>query len=102
MSKQLTEVLAPIAGVKWKHNGLRHSFISYRVAVVQDVGKVALEAGNSPQMIFKHYRELVTPDEAKDWFSIMPTKESGVVVSIIPNTPETIAADRRTPAAASA
>ena len=34
----------------WKHNALRHSFISYRVA------KVSLEAGNSPRMVFSNYR----------------------------------------------
>ena len=56
----------------WKHNALRHSFISYRVAETQDVAKVSLEAGNSPQMIFKHYRELVRPDAAKAWFALMP------------------------------
>jgi integrase len=60
---------APFA---WKHNALRHSFISYRVAETQDVAKVSLEAGNSPQMIFKHYRELVQPKEAKAWFAIVP------------------------------
>jgi len=60
---------APFA---WKHNALRHSFISYRVAETQDVAKVSLEAGNSPQMIFKHYRELVQPKEAKAWFGLMP------------------------------
>ena len=57
---------------KWKHNALRHSFISYRVAQTQNVAQVALEAGNSPQMIFKHYRELVTPKEAEAWFAIVP------------------------------
>jgi len=56
----------------WKHNALRHSFISYRVADIQNVAQVALEAGNSPQMIFKHYRELVRPAEAKAWFAISP------------------------------
>ena len=56
--------------VRWRHNGLRHSFISYRIADVQNVNQVALEAGNSPQMIFQHYRELVTPPEAKEWFGI--------------------------------
>jgi integrase len=56
----------------WKHNALRHSFISYRVADIQNVAQVALEAGNSPQMIFKHYRELVRPDAAKAWFAIVP------------------------------
>ncbi len=59
-------------GFKWKHNGLRHSFISYRVAETQNVAQVALEAGNTPQMIFKHYRELVRPAEGKQWFKIVP------------------------------
>ena len=58
--------------VKWKKNALRHSFISYRVAETHDVAKVALEAGNSPQIIFQHYRELVQPKEAKAWFGIKP------------------------------
>jgi integrase len=58
--------------VQWKKNALRHSFISYRVAETQDVAKVALEAGNSPQIIFQHYRELVQPKEAKAWFGIKP------------------------------
>ena len=37
--------------------------------------QVALEAGNSSQMIFKHYRELVRPAEAEKWFAIMPGQE---------------------------
>ncbi len=61
---------------KWKRNGLRHSFCSYRLAVTQDAAKTSLEAGNSPQMIFRHYRELTTEDEAKEWFSIMPPKSA--------------------------
>ena len=39
-----------------KKNALRHSFISYRVADIQNVNQVALEAGNSAAIIFKHYR----------------------------------------------
>lgn len=58
--------------LEWKHNALRHSFISYRVADVSDVPKVALESGNSPAMIFAHYRELVTAADAKEWFAIVP------------------------------
>ena len=60
------------SGVKWKHNALRHSFISYRVAKVKNVNEVAMEAGNSPEMIFKHYRELVTEKEADAWFGVTP------------------------------
>jgi integrase len=61
-----------LAGVKRKENALRHSFISYRVADTQNVAQVALEAGNSPGMIFAHYREVVTKDDATKWFSIQP------------------------------
>jgi integrase len=56
----------------WKHNALRHSFISYRLAAVQNTAQVALEAGNSPQMIFRHYRELVRPMDAEKWFEVTP------------------------------
>jgi integrase len=64
--------LARKLGIKWPHNGLRHSYISYRIAEIKDAARVALEAGNSPEIIFKHYRELVTEQEAQEWFSITP------------------------------
>jgi integrase len=67
------------SGLRWKSNGLRHSFISYRLAEIQDVNRVALEAGNSPQMIFRHYRELATPEQARTWFSISPAEAQNVV-----------------------
>ena len=70
MPAKVRKILGKDGMFEWKRNGLRHSFISYRVADVQDVAKVSLEAGNSPQMIFKHYRELVTPKAAKAWFQI--------------------------------
>lgn len=57
----------------WKFNGLRHSFISYRMAMVQNENQVAAEAGNSPTMIFQYYRQLVTKAQAEEWFSIIPT-----------------------------
>ena len=59
--------------IEWRRNALRHSYCSYRLAKLKNAAEVALEAGNSPQIIFKHYRELVTPKEADQWFSISPT-----------------------------
>jgi integrase len=59
-------------GFEWPDNGLRHSYISYRLAILHDTARVALEAGNSPEVIFGHYRELVTPEAAKAWFSAQP------------------------------
>jgi integrase len=66
--------------VEWRHNALRHSFCSYRLAQIKNTAEVALEAGNSPQMIFQHYRELVTQADAETWFSIVPAGESNIVV----------------------
>jgi integrase len=63
----------------WKHNGLRHSFCSYRLASIKNAAQVALEAGNSPQMIFAHYRQLVTESEASKWFAVMPDASANVV-----------------------
>ena len=64
--------LARALKIDWPRNVLRDSFISYRIAIVQSADQVALEAGNSPSIIFKHYRELTTPDVAEKWFSILP------------------------------
>jgi integrase len=64
--------LAEALGIDWPRNVLRHSFISYRIATVKSADQVALEAGNSPSIIFKHYRELTTEENANAWFGILP------------------------------
>ena len=66
-----TAVKAKIPG-GWRQNALRHSFISYRVALTGDVARTSLEAGNSPRMIFRHYREIVDEEATKAWWSIHP------------------------------
>lgn len=60
--------------VQLVQNGLRHSFCSYRMAETKNAAQVALEAGNSPKMLFEHYRELVTQADAREWFSLTPRK----------------------------
>ncbi len=66
-------------GLRFKRNGLRHSFGSYRLAVVQSAAQVALEMGNSPKMVFAHYRQLVTEAQAKEFWSVAPVREGNVV-----------------------
>ncbi len=68
------------AGIPWRHNALRHSFCSYRLAVLQNAAQCALEAGNSPAMIFAHYRELVRPDQAAKWFAVQPAQPGNVIL----------------------
>ena len=66
---------------RWKRNALLHSFRSYRLAVTHDAVRTALEAGNSPTIIFRYYRELVIENEAKAWFGVMPPSQ---VTNVLP------------------
>jgi integrase len=56
----------------WPQNALRHSFGSYYLAQFNDAAKLALEMGNSPATIFRHYRQLVKPKDAERYWKIMP------------------------------
>jgi integrase len=65
---------ARLAKVQWRDNGLRRTFISSRLALVENIGKVALEAGTSPERINKNYKKTVDAEEAAAWFAINPTR----------------------------
>ena len=56
----------------WKRNALRHSFGSYRLAVTKNENLVAVEMGNSPQMLFANYRGVTTEARAAEYFAIEP------------------------------
>jgi len=78
-TKQLLKTAADTADVKneiealeWKHNALRHTYISARVAESGDVPRVADEAGNSPQVIRTNYLKRMRPAAAAEWFSLQP------------------------------
>ncbi|MBT5925450.1 MAG: hypothetical protein HOH33_02395 [Verrucomicrobia bacterium] len=65
--------------MKWKQNALRHSFISYRMAMVKDANRMDLGEGSSPYIIFRNYLELVTQTQATNWFSIEPKAQENVI-----------------------
>ncbi len=67
------------AKVKWPKNGLRHSYGSYRLAQIKNAAQVSLEMGNSPRMVFQHYREVVTERQANQWFAILPQRPQNIV-----------------------
>ena len=66
------EKVVKASGVKWKKNALRHSFGSYRMEMTKNEGQVALEMGNSPQVVKDHYFEIVDERAAKEYWSIKP------------------------------
>jgi integrase len=69
------------AEVPRRDNALRHGFVSHRLAAIHNEHQVAAECGTSATMIHRHYRELVTPQEAKEWFNVLP---AGAVENVLP------------------
>lgn len=63
----------------WPHNALRHSFGSYHYAKHRDENQTAAEMGNSPAMVFRHYRAVVTPDIATKFWNLLPSTAVNVV-----------------------
>ncbi len=64
--------LAHALGLRWRRNGLRHSYGTYRLAEVKDLAQVALEMGNSPGVVQAFYRENVATAEVEAWWALRP------------------------------
>lgn len=58
---------------EWPQNGLRHSYGSYHLAHFKDAAALALQMGNSPEIVFRHYRQLVKPAAAEAYWDIRPS-----------------------------
>jgi integrase len=71
-----------IAGVKWPKNAMRHSFASHHYVLTSDAAKTAFElghAGRDAQMLFEHYRSLVTAEDARAYFDIRPSAKDNLI-----------------------
>lgn len=72
-SKNGKRVWVRVPGDKWPHDCLRHCFGSYHLAMHGSADKTALQMGHrSTDMLFRHYRELVTKEEAERFWGIRP------------------------------
>jgi integrase len=66
----------------WPKNGLRHSYSSYRLALIHDAPRVASELGHTtPQLLYSTYRELVLPEEAERFWKIIPATGANNVIA---------------------
>jgi integrase len=67
---------------KWPSNALRHSYASYYLARFDDAPKLALQLGHIGQdIIFRHYREVVTREDARRYWKIEPASKSTKIVA---------------------
>lgn len=77
-SKKLKECEEELALDKltlgFDQNAFRHSFATYAVAYFQSAERVALLMGHrGSDMLFRHYRDYSTQEDAKAFFSITPS-----------------------------
>jgi integrase len=68
------KIMESIGMDRWPPDVLRHSFATYQLAKVPDVAALAEMMGNSPSVIYRHYKGLATAKEAAKYFKIMPPK----------------------------
>ncbi len=73
------EAIAESAGLVLPPNVLRHSFGRYHFAQRKNENLTAAEMGNSPAMVFQHYRAVVTPEVAARFWSLVPSPKSNVI-----------------------
>jgi integrase len=66
----------------WTVDVLRHTAISNHFAMHQHEGKTATWAGNSPDMIHRHYKGLVKPADAERFWQITPAPAKGKIVRL--------------------
>lgn len=70
---------------RWPSNALRHSFASYHLAKFNDSAKLALQLGHVGQdIIFRHYREVVTPSDARHFWSVAPNEDKRAKIISLP------------------
>jgi integrase len=58
----------------WKTDVLRHSYGTFRLPILKSADALALEMGNSPAVIFRHYRRPMTETDAQRYFDLFPAK----------------------------
>ena len=64
----------------WTVDVLRHTAISHHYAAHQHEGKTASWAGNSPDMIHKHYKGLVKASDAAAFWQLTHASATGKIV----------------------
>jgi site-specific recombinase XerD len=72
--KNLLRIAVRFCPIDYRQNCIRHSFCSYALAVGWSLADVIAYMGHSgsPAMIFSHYWNVVSAEDGKRWFEIVP------------------------------
>ena len=59
---------------RWIYDGPRHTYGTMHMAMYQDAARTAAEMGHlNIAMLYNHYRDLVTKEEAERFWKIIPS-----------------------------
>src|SRR5208282_423189 len=72
--------------MKWPQDVMRHSFGTYRLPILKSAEELALEMGNSPDVIFGHYRRVTDAVTAAAYFKIRPADRFRPSFTIVSDT----------------
>ena len=64
--------IRPRLSFAWSQDVMRHSFASYHLALHRNEALTCYEMGDNSMTLFRHYRKLVTPEQAAEFFAIQP------------------------------
>ncbi len=71
---------AKAAGItSWETNCLRHTFGSAHAVKFGDLVRTSSQMGNTPRILLEHYRRLITPEEANEWFGVLPPEHGNLI-----------------------
>lgn len=78
--KPVFEKGVKLKAVQWSADIMRHSFCSYRQAVIKNIAQLCHEAGNTPDIASAHYlNPRASEAEVKKFWAIMPTRKGNQV-----------------------
>ena len=66
----------------WIQDGLRHTGISAHLSFYENEGKTALWAGTSPAVVHKFYKGSITKPQAKQFWSLRPSKKETKILHL--------------------
>jgi integrase len=64
------------AGISWHNDVMRHTYATYSLAAFNDIGRLSLQMGNSPQVIHSAYKGLVSKADAERFFALRPAADA--------------------------
>jgi integrase len=76
------DLTGPCEKIEWFNDALRHSYGSYRMAIIKNMHTLAYEMGNSVAVIKRNYNHPRSVRDARTYFSLLPIGTASNIVQM--------------------